>query len=225
MSVEALPIPARAPLVVQWVFPDAQATARLYHRVAECERLLRGNPERLLLTARAADLRLHAGRQLCRRRDGVEAGTAGEAADASLVSPDRAASTVLATQPLGVADVVGNRDQDRDSVGSETITSSCTAQGRRAAADRSATARYRSRARNRQPHRRSQPGAIRDGAPSTARCLGHSAQESRSSGQFPRASVVVASDASRLRRCWEPRCFDWVGQVVRQARRRVRLCS
>src|SRR5262249_45968440 len=52
---EALAVPARTLLAVEVTFPDPQPTAGLDHRVPEGERSVRGDPERLLLPARAAD--------------------------------------------------------------------------------------------------------------------------------------------------------------------------
>src|SRR3954454_3898428 len=93
---EAIAVPARARLAVEVVLPDPQAPARLDHGVAESERLVRGDPERLLLAARAADsVRAHAGGELGLRRDRMEAGALCESAGTRLVSPDRAAPAVL----------------------------------------------------------------------------------------------------------------------------------
>ena len=89
---EALAVPARALLAVEVILPDPQPIAGLDHRVAEGERLVRGDPERLLLTTRAADrVGADAGGKLGLGRDRVEAGALGEAARTGLVSPDRAA--------------------------------------------------------------------------------------------------------------------------------------
>src|SRR5215203_3468746 len=106
---EAIAVPAGALLAVEVVLPDPQAPVRLDHGVAEGERLVRGDPERLLLAARAADrVRAHAGGKLALRRDRMEAGALCESAGTRLVSPDRAAPAVLSAQPFGVTHVVGN---------------------------------------------------------------------------------------------------------------------
>src|SRR5438552_17974266 len=100
---EAIAVPARALFAFEVVLPDPQAPARLDHGVAEGERLVRGDPERLLLAARAADrVRAHAGGKLALRRDRMEAGAHCESAGTRLVSPDCAAPAVLSAPPFGV---------------------------------------------------------------------------------------------------------------------------
>ena len=90
---EALAVPACALLAVEVILPDPQPIAGLDHRVAEGERLVRGDPERLLLPTRAADragARTPAGRSVSGVIGWKPARLARRLAHASC-SPDRAA--------------------------------------------------------------------------------------------------------------------------------------
>ncbi len=112
-----------------------------------------------------------------------------EPARTGLVAPDRAALAVLAPQPLGVAHVVGHRDQNRDLRRRRRCRRSARAPapGPAAAADRSRAHGRPPSARRTRPRLRSPPDAIRGAAPSSARCRRRSAREGR-----PCSSMVTA---------------------------------